>query len=143
MQKLLNGSRSCFRVNTLGVSRNLVLDWSADPHIEGEGKILKILPIVDPLHISRLAEARELKFGMLTEGSKLCKSRSYVVWIGVMLPTFKFLDPLVFLEWLMLDTSACAEYAVHLVQSLPNYFGLLFGFFVYWLYIWLLCAKAA
>jgi len=38
---------------------------SSSPYIEVKGEMGKILPIVDPLHTSRLAEARDLKFGVL------------------------------------------------------------------------------
>jgi len=41
---------------------------------------------------------------------------------------FDFLDPLVFLEWLKLDTLAHAVRVVHSMQSLPNYFGFMFVF---------------
>jgi len=34
----------------------------------GEGELGKTLPILDPPHTSRMAEARDLKFCMLTEG---------------------------------------------------------------------------
>jgi len=51
-----------FRVNTLGGPRNIMLNWAPDPPQRRGGELRKILPTVDPLHISRLAEARNLKF---------------------------------------------------------------------------------
>jgi len=50
------------------------------PHSEGEGKLLKIWHIVDPLRIDWLK--LDLKFDELMDGRgperKLCKSRSFV-----------------------------------------------------------------
>jgi len=40
------------------------------PLSEAEGELGKILPIVDPQLISRLAEARDLKYGVLSLGAK-------------------------------------------------------------------------
>jgi len=69
-----------FEVNTLGAKRNCVIQ-GPDPTTARGRELRKILRTVDPLHISRLAEARDLKFGVLIEGwgpeTKLWKSRSY------------------------------------------------------------------
>jgi len=43
-----------------------VIDVVPDPPRQGEPR--ENLPTVDPLHISRMAEARDLKFCVLTEG---------------------------------------------------------------------------
>jgi len=60
-----------FGVNTLGGPRNIVLYMGPDsPHREGEGELGKILPTVDPLHISGMAEARDLKLCAYIEGSE-------------------------------------------------------------------------
>jgi len=57
-----------FGVNTLGAHETLT--WS--PHTDGEEKLGKTLPFMDPLHmslhISRMAEARDLKYCMHIEG---------------------------------------------------------------------------
>jgi len=46
-----------------------VLDWDSDPPQRGRGSWEKFLPIVDQLHnISRLAEAKDLKYGALMDG---------------------------------------------------------------------------
>jgi len=54
-----------FSVNILGGPWNIVLHGGSDPHREVEGEMVKFLPIVDPLHISKTAEARDLKFRCL------------------------------------------------------------------------------
>jgi len=38
------------------------------PYNEGEGELGKILAVMDPLHISGMTEARDLKFCMRVEG---------------------------------------------------------------------------
>jgi len=50
-----------FGLNTLGCPWNIVLHGDPDPPTErgGEGSWGKFLPIVDPLHISGIAEARD------------------------------------------------------------------------------------
>jgi len=50
-----------FGVNTLGGPRNIMLDGGPDPPQRGGG-VGEISPIVDQLHISRLAEITNLKF---------------------------------------------------------------------------------
>jgi len=63
-----------------------VLHGGPDPQQRGKGGVGGIVPIVDPLHITRLAEARNLKFCGLKESwglqPNLCKSRSYVGRVG-------------------------------------------------------------
>jgi len=51
-----------FRVNTLGARGILCYMGVLIPHREVEGELGKMLPIVDSLHISGTAEARDLKF---------------------------------------------------------------------------------
>jgi len=51
-----------FGVNSLLGPRHIVLDGDHDPHIEGEGQLEKIWPIVDPLHMSGMVEHRDVKF---------------------------------------------------------------------------------
>jgi len=74
--KLINLASLCknewlFGVNTPGGPRNIVLDGGPDggpdPHRDGEGSWEKFLPIVNPLHISKMAEAN-LEFGAHTHG---------------------------------------------------------------------------
>jgi len=47
-----------FWLNTPGSPRTIVLYWR--PHSERRGELVKILPIVNPVHTSRLAEALEI-----------------------------------------------------------------------------------
>jgi len=55
-------------VNTLEARpRNTVLYGDPDLPTAREEGVGEILPIVDPLHISKLAEARDLKFCVLIE----------------------------------------------------------------------------
>jgi len=53
-----------FGMNTPGSWRNIVLDVGPDPPQRGGG-MGKISPILDPIHISRWAEARDLEFYVL------------------------------------------------------------------------------
>jgi len=48
---------------------NIVLDGDPDPPQREEGELGKIWPIVNSLHISRLAEARGVTFGLLIDNS--------------------------------------------------------------------------
>jgi len=68
VQKQLNGSRSYFGWKLLGAC-GTVFDESPDPP-HSEGELGKILPIVDPLHMSRFPEARDSKFSVLGSETK-------------------------------------------------------------------------
>jgi len=48
---------------------------SPEPHGEKEGELRKIGPIVDPLHISGMAEAMKRKFCVAIEGWGPSKNR--------------------------------------------------------------------
>jgi len=70
-------------VNTLGGSRNILLDESPNrprPHSEGVGKIL---PIVDLLHITRMAGAKDLKLMCLWSDGGSNQTSAKVGYIGV------------------------------------------------------------
>jgi len=57
-----------FGLKTLGGPRDIVLEGGPDPPQRRGGRLGKISPIMDPLHISQTAKARDLKFGMPIKG---------------------------------------------------------------------------
>jgi len=57
-----------FGLNSLGGPRNIVLDGNPDPPQRGGGEVEHIWPIVDPQHVSGMAEHTDFKFCMLIEG---------------------------------------------------------------------------
>jgi len=61
-------NQSCLGWTLLGVQRNTALNVGLNPPQRGRGEWRKMLPVVDPLLVSRSAQARDLKFCVHVDG---------------------------------------------------------------------------
>jgi len=123
-QKRLNGLRYCLAWTLLGACGTLCYKEVLIPHREKEGELKNILPIVDPLHISERAAAKNLQFcahieswgpkeNYAKEGNRKSRagSRNLLLNFGT--------DSLVSSERLKLNTwnFACVQTAVNTNQN--------------------------